>query len=696
MRRCVNALIDSLLVQRGHLFPWTPVCLALGIGWYFALHFEPALWMLWSAFATGACCLLISRRLGGLSSPLACGVALVLLGLALAGARTHLVAGPLLTFRYYGPIEGRIVAIDRSASDALRLTLDRVVLDRMAPDRTPHRVRVSLHGDTAFDAVPGAVVMTTGNLSAPNGPVEPNGFDFRRNAWFEGIGAVGYTRVPVLYLEKEAGTVPVFAARMALAAHVRKIVPGESGAFAAAIMTGDRSGMGQDTLQALRDSNLAHLIAISGLHMGLLAGFLFGGLRLMFLMVPPLALRWPIKKIAALGALAGAAGYLALSGGNIATERAFIMVAVALIAITLDRRALSLRSVAMAALLVLLIWPEALLGPGFQMSFAATVALVAVFAAKRDLPEYWRAPRWLSPVLAVCLSSFIAGAATAPIGMAHFNQVSHYGLLANLVSVPLMGLVVMPAAVLAALLLPFGLDWLALWPMRLGLDWILGVAHEVASWEGAVSHVPAPEPLVLPILTLGALFVILWQGRLRVLGVVPILIAVLLWQQTERPLVLISEDGALVGVMTAEGRALSKAVGAGFVAENWLENDGDGALQEEAAARWPEQDGQGIRHYDLAGFQLVHVQGKRAMAAFTGCGKNDIVVANTEPSKSMSCTVFDPESLSRTGATALVEEPGGLRVMTVQDVAGHRLWHGAAPKTPPPDQYVLINPTSLP
>ncbi|WP_099911672.1 ComEC/Rec2 family competence protein [Puniceibacterium antarcticum] len=691
-------MIDGLLRQRGHLFPWAPISLAIGIGWYFSFKSEPAGWMLWAMFGSATLILLISRWLGGIGGPLACGVALALLGVSIAGVRTHLVAGPLLTFRYYGAIEGRIVSIDRSSSDVMRLTLDHVVLGRMAPEHTPARVRVSLPGDTPFHPEPGALVMTTGHLSAPNGPVEPMGFDFRRNAWFERIGAVGYTRVPVLYLERDKAALPIFAARMALSEHVRAAIPGETGAFAAAIMTGDRSGMGQDTLQALRDSNLAHLLAISGLHMGLLAGFLFSGLRLMFLMAPPLALRWPIKKLAAVGALAGAAGYLALSGGNIATERAFIMVAVALIAVVLDRRALSLRAVAMAAMVVLVIWPEALLGPGFQMSFAATTALVAIFALMRELPERWRAHRWLAPVLAVCLSSFVAGAATAPIGIAHFNQMSHYGLLANLLSVPLMGMLVMPAAVLAALLLPFGLDWIALWPMQLGLDWILGVAHTVADWDGSVGYIATPVPSVLPILTLGALFVILWQGRSRWLGLLPVIVAIGLWQQGTRPLVLISQDGGLVGVMTDVGRALSKESGAGFVAENWLENDGDGADQVQAAGRWPHHEKDGIAIYDLRGLRLVHVQGKRALTQFTGCDARDIIVSSVALPTGLQCRTFEPERLSRTGATALIEDKKGLRLLSVSDVAGHRIWHGAGaiPAEPAPDQYVLIRPTSLP
>lgn len=182
-------------------------------------------------------------------------------------------------------------------------------------------------------------------------------------------------------------------------------------------------------------------------------------------------LRLPTKKIAAVGALVAAAGYLALSGGNVATERAFVMVAVMLLAVLADRRALSLRAVALAACIILVLRPEALMGPGFQMSFAATTALVAVFGALRDLD--WRVgPKWMRPVWAVVMSSFVAGLATAPIAAAHFNQIAHYGLVANLLSVPLMGALVMPMAVLAGLLMPLGLEGLALAVMQPALEWI--------------------------------------------------------------------------------------------------------------------------------------------------------------------------------------------------------------------------------
>ncbi len=669
----------ALLGQRGHLFPWVPVCPAVGIGLYFSWMSEPPVWGLALLFALGAAGLAAQARLGAVAGPLLAAVALVACGFALAGARTHQVAGPILDFRYYGAIEGRIVNIDRSASDAVRLTLDRVVLERMDPGDTPLRVRVSLHGQQGYvTPQPGATVILTGHLSAPSGAAEPGGFDFRRHAWFLRLGAVGYTRTPVLLLEPPGTGQWVFKARMWLSSRVQTALPGETGAFAAAIMTGDRSGMGQETLQALRDTNLAHLLAISGLHMGLLAGFVFAALRLSLLVIPLTRHRPSVKKIAAAGALLAAFCYLLLSGGNVATERAFIMAAVALTAVMLDRRALSLRGVAMAALIVLVWQPEALLGPGFQMSFAATTALVAVFERLSAWQQGRRLPRWTAPFISLVVSSAVAGAATAPVGMAHFNQIAHYGLIANLISVPVMGIGVVPLAVVAALLMPLGLDGLAFAVMQLGLDWILFVARSVAEWEGAVRPILAPMAPVLPVLALGGLVLCLWQGRGRLLGLVPMAAAVFLWAQTERPVLLIADTGGLIGIMTDAGRALSKAKGAGFVAEIWLENDGRGGGQERAAERWPERDGSRVLRADMLGYEVIHLQGKRAAQGFGRCEAGQIVIASVQTVLPGDCLLFDVDVLRRTGSVAVWPGRAGPEFQTAADHSGQRLWHGPA------------------
>jgi competence protein ComEC len=669
---------QALLAQRGGLLCWVPVCLAIGIGGYFALRFEPGAGV-WLAVGVIALLLAVAAYAFGPGfRPVFLGVMLVLAGAGLAKLRSDALAGPVLGYRYYGPIEGRIVAIDRSASDALRLTLDQLVLDRISPGRRPLRARISLYGDQPLAAFqPGDLVILTGHLMPPAGPAEPGGFDFARHAWFQQVGAVGYTRNPVLRLAPPAAddlAVRLFALRMALSRAVQAAIPGEAGGFAAAIMTGDRSGIGQASLDALRASNLAHLLAISGLHMGLLTGFVFAVIRYGLALLPYLALRLPVKQMAAGVALVVGAFYLALSGGNVATERAFVMVAVILVAVLLGRRALTLRAVAMAAIIVLVWQPEALTGPGFQMSFAATFALVAVFRALRDA-DLHRLPRWMRPALSVFISSVVAGMATAPFAAAHFNLVAHYGLIANLASVPLMGVMIMPAGVLAACLAPIGLDWIGFAVMDWGLRWVLWVAGQVAAVPHAVGHVRAPPPVVLPLLALGVIWLILWQGRARLCGMVAALLAFAIWSQSTRPALLVAGDGALIGVMAAEGRALSKASGGGFVADIWLEKDGAPVPQDQAALRPGLARDEGAVWANLGDWQILHVTGKRALADLVNCRGADILILNQPDNLPRPCMVFDAARLGQTGALAFdLTAAGDLAVTTARGQIGARPW----------------------
>ncbi len=452
---------------------------------------------------------------------------------------------------------------------------------------------------------PGMTIMTTAHLGPPGGAVEPGGFDFRRHAWFLRLGAVGYTRVPLVLWQEADRDRWLFQTRMA-------DLVARSACLAGNWCRGHchhHRGSQRHPPARVAGSARHQPCASSGnlgLHMGLVSAFVFAALRL-GLLLTPVGLRWPIKKIAAGGALVVAAIYLALSGGNVATERAFVMVAVMLLAVMVDRRAISLRAVALAALIVLVLRPEALMGPGFQMSFAATTALVAVFGAIRDSAHDLPRHRLLRGVASVVLSSAVAGRPTARHAMAHFNQIAQFGLIANLLSVPLMGVLVIPAAVLGIGLMPIGLEGIGLTAMGFGLEWILYVAQEMADWTGAVRPVMTPDLVVLPIISLGALFVILWQGHGRWIGLGPVVGALLLWGQAERPDILVAEGGALVGVMTDQGRAVSRSTGSGFIADVTGENDGQGLDQAHAAAIWEATNTPMIRH----------IHGKRAVRGLT-------------------------------------------------------------------------------
>jgi competence protein ComEC len=677
----------ALQSARGTLFPWIAILVACGIGGWFAVLTEPG---------PGSYALAAIMVVGGaafawwgadLGRPLALALAALAAGWLAAGIRAHVVQAPMLDFRYYGPVEGRIVHIDRSQSDALRLTLDQVVLREVAPDRTPGRVRVSLQNEQPWlDPLPGQVVILTASLAAPEGPVEPGGFDFRRMAYFDQLGAVGYTRKPVLLLEEPTdGALPIDRLRSHLTKGMLAHMDGQAGAFAAGAMTGDRSAITEDTVAALRDSSLAHLLAISGMNMAFLTGFVFALFRYGLALIPYVALRLNTKKVAAVVSLGVALFYLLLSGANVATERAFIMIAVFLGAVLLDRRALTLRSVAVAAVILLLAKPESLLNPGFQMSFAATIALIVGFAGLEGSIYRQRVPRWLMPVFTLVLSSVIGGFATAPYAAAHFNRFTDYGLLANLLTVPVMGAVIMPAGAVAALLAPLGLAWLPLWAMEQGARWILFVAHWIGGLEGSVTAIPAPGPWVLPLFTVGALWLILWRGRVQWVGVVPVLISLALWVAAERPLLLISGDGKLLGLDGPEGRALSAARGGGFAAENWLQNDGDLTEQKAAAARPGFSGPKGERWFDLAGVRAVALSGKGAAARLAeACAGADLVIlAEDVESRPDGCRLIDTRMLMATGPLAIRQDGEGLRIDRTKRAA--RLWSPPARKATLPD-----------
>jgi competence protein ComEC len=674
---------------RGRLFPWLPVCMAIGIALWFGATRDPSVELrrgVWALLALSVLAATVVSRAGprlgtvpGLLRPVFIALAAVLAGWLAVDLRAARVDAPILGFRYYGPVEGRIVEIDRSQSDVLRLTLDRVRLDDVSPDRTPRRVRIALHGIAGDFLGPeaGLRVMTTAHLSPPDGPVEPGGFDFQRMAWFRGLGAWGYTRSPVLAVAAPTpGEAMVTRLRLRISAHVQRLVPGEPGAFAAAILTGDRSGIGRATLQDLRDSNLAHLLAISGLHMGLLVAFVFGAVRHGLALVPPFALRVNTKKLAAVAALGAGAFYLALSGGNVATERAFTMVAVMLGAVLVDRRALSLRTVALAATLILAMQPETLLEPGFQMSFAATVALVAGFGALRGRAAVQRLPGWAQPAVTLFVSSSLAGLATAPVAAAHFNRIAEYGLAANLLSVPLMGLAVIPSAVIAGLVAPLGLSALPLWVMEQATRWILGVAAFVADLPGAVGTVASPGPWVLPVMALGGLWVAIWAGHVRHLGWVAVAAGLWLWPTEPRPLVLIAADGGLVGVLGPEGRVLSAARGNGFAAGIWLESDGDTVDQAGAAMRPGFSGGGGKVTFDVAGRPAVHLRGRGAADRLDeACRQAEFVVLAAEAKElPEGCAVIDRRVLTLTGPLAIHSATDGLRFVPARDRA--RRWMG--------------------
>jgi competence protein ComEC len=667
---------------RGQLFAWVPVLIGCGIAMWFSLTWEPG-----AVFYSCAVGLLLAAIAGGiwgghLARPLCVALGCVMVAVLACGLRLMLVQAPMLNAPYRGPVQGRVVEIDRSQSDALRLTLDQVVLSDMAPEMTPQIVRISVRGSEPVVA-PGEVVLLTADLSAPAGPAEPGGFDFRRMAFFDGMGATGYTSSPVVLWSEPTGTEQAInRLRSFLGRAIMARAPGDGGAFAAGAITGDRSGISRQVVEDLRDSSLSHLLAISGMNMALLTGFVFMLVRYGLALLPALALRISSKKLAAVFSFAVALFYLLLSGSNVATERAFLMVTVSLGAVLSDRRALTLRTLALSATVLLLWQPESLLEPGFQLSFAATAALIAGFGALDRGVMREKVPRWLIPAYTLVLSSVVAGVATAPFAAAHFNRFADLGLLANLLTVPMMS-VVMAAGAVAALLGPLGLAGPAIWVMDMASRWILFVAHWISGLDGAVTAVPTPGPWVLPLITLGGLWAMLARGRMQWAGGLPILLACGLWAGATRPDLLISGDGRLAGLITPQGRGLSKAKGGGFAAQSWLENDGDLADQATAAARGGFDGPKGARSFVFGGLQGILLTGAQATTDLPGaCATFPLVILSVPAPLGSAgpCHLIDQTDLDLTGTLAGWIGPDHLTLYPAR--AARRAWD-PAPILPP-------------
>ena len=682
--RPVDTLAFLLAQERGRLFFWLPAVMGSGIGLYFALPAEPD-WRLVGVI--GLLALFAAWQLRRtMLAPLALVVGLAVLGLVAAVARTLLVAAPVLPAEIGpAPLLGMVERVEVREADT-RLTIAPAGFAGLRPDDLPRRVRVTVRtrGDTAR---PGDRIEVLARLLPPSAPVEPGAFDFQRHAFYRGIGGSGYAMGPVRVVAPgDAAGQSVARLRDHLSARIRAVLAGATGGVAVALLIGDRGGIPGDDSQALRDAGLAHLLAISGLHMGLVSGFLFWLVRFCLALRPSLALNWPIKKIAALAALGGGLSYLVLTGASVPTIRAFIMVALVMLAVLTDRRAISLRTVAIAALVVLLMTPEALTEPGFQMSFAAVTALVATYEhfgdrMLRRTSDTGPLMRGLIYLAGVGVTTIIAGLATAPFAIHHFGRVADYGVIANLAAVPLTGFWVMPAGTLALLAMPFGLEDAPLWLMGQGIDLILWIAHGVAGLDGAVRLVPAMPVAGLLAVTLGGLWLCLWSGGWRNLGWLAIMLGMASPWVADGPLVRITGDGGLTAVTTRDGGLLlSSTRREKFVAEQWLARVG----RPEPAGRWP-LDGasrDGDLRCDLLGCILRRDGWMIALptderAVRDDCARADVVIATVPirgrcPSARIVADTFD---LWRDGPHTLhLDARSGPELRSVNAVRGDRPW----------------------
>ncbi|MBV1798335.1 ComEC/Rec2 family competence protein [Siccirubricoccus sp. G192] len=464
------AWLGNLLAgEQARLAPWLAVALGAGVLAYFALPAEPSGEVVWLAppLVLLAVWLGLRRPLAGWALGL---VAMAGLGFAAATWHTARQPPPLDLPRGASIVSGRVTSVDL-LPDGRRLTLSAPRLDGGAPQS--RHIRLRLRAEDPARPQPGDEVRVRALVRPPAAPAHPGAWDFQRAAWFSGLGGSGFAIGRAEVVPGEAGAPALAGLRATIEARVSAALPGAAGAVAVALLTGGQSAIPVADLNAMRDSGLAHMLSVSGLHIAIVMGVAFGLLRLLLALVPWLALRLPVKAVAAMSALAVGGVYMLLTGSQVPMQRSFAMATLATLALLTGRRAISLRAWALAAALILLAQPAAVLGASFQMSFAAVLALIAGWEWLRPrLPAGGPRARWQRR-LAVALfglvaTSLLAGAATTPFGLHHFGRLQLYGVVANAVAVPLASMLVMPAGMAAVALMPLGLEGLALVPMGWG------------------------------------------------------------------------------------------------------------------------------------------------------------------------------------------------------------------------------------
>ena len=678
-------LVGEFAAEQRRWFLWLPVLFGGGIAAFFALPDAPPAWtgiggaLLAAMLAAAAA---RWRRALGMAGAGAVGLAALCAGYGLAQYRTHAVAAPILARGGIYQVTGRIVAVEPlPAGD--RVLLDGVVLQGEPPAATPDYVRINLRRAPPGLA-PGDRLEVRARLQRPLAPTLPGGFDFGRQAWFERLGAIGYSMGAPRRTPQAAAELGLAIAdlRARVASRIGDERPGPAGGMAAALVAGVRAGIDQATWRAMQVSGLAHILSVSGLHMVMVAGSAFGLCRWLLALIPPLALRFPVKKIAAAVSLAVVTFYLLLSGSSVPAQRSYLMTGIGLVAVMADRNPFSLRLLAWAAIVVLLLRPEAVVGASFQLSFAAVLALIATMEAwqgRRGRGEAEAGPvravlRYLAGISATTL---IAGAATTPFGAFHFQTIPTYGMLANLLAIPLTSFVVMPAGMIGLSLMPLGWERPFFQVMGLGCEGVLAVARFVAGLPGASILVPQWPGATLALLTLGGVWLALWRRPWRWAGTVPMAAALALALVSRPPDLLVAPGLGLAAVRAPDGSVmLLERQRDRLVRDAWLRNLGVAAATAAPAPGAGAVAGVACDPsgciVDLSGVKVSLAQ--RAEAAIEDCRLVALVIARAGPERCAPARLIGPRALRRSEGVAVRLTGDGLDVRTVNEWRGRWPW----------------------
>jgi competence protein ComEC len=705
--RCMQPRVTEWLerwqaAERGRFALWLPVFAGCGVLGYFALRSEPPPWLgMLVATPAAGCVLLLKSRL--VPRAVAMAVCAAAIGFGSAQLAT-MSAPPEPILPTHATILTGVVRSVEMLPDGRRIALEPVQLDD--GEKLERSLRVRLRKGDAQELATGDTVRLRALVRPPMPPAYPGAWDLQRDAWYSGRAGSGYALGPV---ERIAAGPPdgplrvVQRLREEIAQHISDVVPGAAGAVSITLLTGSTTAIPQSDRDAFRASGLAHLLAVAGLHIGIVMGWALAFARLAFAASEYASLHWPTKKLAALAALLAGGGYMVLTGMHVPIVRSFAMACLYTFAVLAGRRAISLRGLALAAMVLMLLEPEQVPGVSFQMSFSAVLALIAGYEALRPALRALRGDsswqrRFASHLVALALTSALAGTASAPFGAYHFGRIQVYFVVANMIAVPLAALWAMPAGLIGLLLLPFGLDWLAFVPMGWGTQAILWVARTTAGWPAATLDVPHIPPWGLALTGFGIAWLGLWRSRLRLIGAPVIALGLISPLLVRPPDLLVSADARLIGVRAGDTLYLQSASGASsFTRDAWAQYLATGPPQTIVKAG-EQADGAIVCQPDVC--LLQPVPGAKSALLVRGATHPDgcreaSVIVSAEPARGLCPrpwpALVDRFTVWRNGATAIWLDGHRARILTDRTYRGDRPWvppvptprERAAPSLPP-------------
>ena len=671
-RQLFARLEIGLEAEAANLPLWLPIAFGAGIAAWFALpQRESWIWVLVLGAGLALFGLILGLRYrAGLM--LFCGGLALALGCAHIWHRAERLAGPIILRPMIVDLRGTIISSEQQVAREKW----RILVAPDAGQALPPRIRISLPLDGRSQRpMPGGRVALKARLTGPPEPNLPGGYDFQRQAWFQRIGGVGKAMGPITL--SGAGDAPGLRDR--LGTHIAQHLPDAASGVAIALVTGDEGRIRLEDQQAMRTSGLAHLLSVSGLHLSAVVGAVFFLTLRLLALSPVLALRAPLLLIAAFAAACAGIGYTLLTGAQVPTVRSCIAALFVLIGLALGREALTLRLVAAGALIVMLLWPEAIIGPSFQLSFAAITAIVAL----HDSP--W-AMRWLAAreegalarlgrsLFGLLVTGLVVELALAPIALYHFHKAGIYGALANLIAIPLTTFIIMPFEAAALLLDPLGLAAPFWWLTAKSIAALLSLAHGVAAWPGASARLSFMPGAAFGLFILGGLWQLLWRTNIRWWGFAPLCGAALWTALIPSPDLLVTGDGRHVALRDqADQWVILRPRAGDFVRQALAESAGYGDeladLDSAAAARcsadacFVRMSRGDQRWLVLATRTAHHIRWDDLVAA---CAQADILISARHLPRACRPKKLriDPDYLKKTGGLAISLAP--LSITTVR------------------------------